>query len=159
MCKWKLSTHLILEYFLCCCSVTAPEGKGRVVEKVWTRKEEVGVVVEEKAEAVVIWHRAGCSFHMFDMRSCLYNSQKYCKSRVTLTTSTLFCSLLGGEVVVGRRREMILSPCIFYVFYATILAERACHTMQWVVTSHTDKKMMRWHHFTVGFRSLWESQR
>lgn len=92
--RWKFSTHLILIYFLCCCSVTAPEGRGGVVKEVWTQKEKVGVVVEEKAEAVVIWHWAGCSFDMLEMRSWLYNSQKHCKSCVTLTPCTLSCSLV-----------------------------------------------------------------
>lgn len=45
---WKLGTHLILGYFLCCCIVTAPkDGEGD-----WERKTKGKR--KERAEVVVI---------------------------------------------------------------------------------------------------------
>lgn len=51
--KRKLSTHLNLVYFLCCCIVTAPEGEGGEVGAEVRRTGEAGLGLEEKAEAVV----------------------------------------------------------------------------------------------------------
>lgn len=84
--NWKLGTHLILVYFLCCCIVTAPkEGASD-----WGQRDK-GQEERERAEVVVIWDQAGCSFDMLEMRSCLYNSQKHCQEPCHTTLCTLSC--------------------------------------------------------------------
>lgn len=92
-CKNNVRTHLILGYFLCCCIVTAP----RDGESDWERKTKGKR--KERAEVVAIWDKLGCSFHMLEMASCLYDSQKQELCHTTLCT--LSCC-----------REMATSPAL-----------------------------------------------
>lgn len=82
----------------------------------------------ERAEVVVIWDKPSCSFHMLEMTSCLYNSQKHWQELASHYT-VHFVLLLGDGYI---------SPMTIMITYGTLhhRITGGCHTDKCTDMSH-----------------------